>query len=304
MEAYSVLLALCEAIPRDNVIKWKHFQRYWPFVRGIHRSLVNSPHTGQWRTLMFSLTCGGLNGWVNSREAGNLRRHLAHYNVIVMLLSFYEGNPPGIDGFTSQCASNAGRWCRLSLNTVELPMSRRDVMWSHCNELRFRTVPLKYVYSCISRALDETLCRYPYHAYHVNVHVCPKSTINVVAAGYFFLLVGHIAETSQYIHKTIHPEICVRGLVMVTSSNGKKIRVTGLLCREFTGHGWILHGAFMFSLINAWTSSWPNNRDAGDLRRHPTHYYVTVMCVCCGLLLVNSVSSVGVNNWYTVIGSK
>ena len=28
----------------DDVIKWKHFPRYWPFVRGIHRSLVNSPH--------------------------------------------------------------------------------------------------------------------------------------------------------------------------------------------------------------------------------------------------------------------
>ena len=28
----------------DDVIKWKYFPRYWPFVRGIHRSLVNSPH--------------------------------------------------------------------------------------------------------------------------------------------------------------------------------------------------------------------------------------------------------------------
>ena len=27
----------------DDVIKWKHFLRYWPFVRGIHRSPVNSP---------------------------------------------------------------------------------------------------------------------------------------------------------------------------------------------------------------------------------------------------------------------
>ena len=33
----------------DDVIKWKHFPRYCPFVRGIHRSLVNSPHTGKWR---------------------------------------------------------------------------------------------------------------------------------------------------------------------------------------------------------------------------------------------------------------
>ena len=33
----------------DDVIKWKHFPRYWPFVRGIHRSPVNSPHKGKWR---------------------------------------------------------------------------------------------------------------------------------------------------------------------------------------------------------------------------------------------------------------
>ena len=42
----------------DEVIKWKHFPRYWPFVRGIHRWPVNSPHKGQWRgALMFSLIC-------------------------------------------------------------------------------------------------------------------------------------------------------------------------------------------------------------------------------------------------------
>ena len=33
----------------DGVIKWKHFPRYWPFVRGIHPSSGNSPHKGQWR---------------------------------------------------------------------------------------------------------------------------------------------------------------------------------------------------------------------------------------------------------------
>ena len=51
----------------DDVIKWKHFPRYWPFVRGIHRSSVNSPHKGQWRgALMFSLICAWINGWVNN----------------------------------------------------------------------------------------------------------------------------------------------------------------------------------------------------------------------------------------------
>ena len=69
----------------DDVIKWKHFPCKWPFVRGIHRSPVNSPHKGQWRgVLMFSLMCARINGWVNNGEAGDLRRHQVHYDVIVM----------------------------------------------------------------------------------------------------------------------------------------------------------------------------------------------------------------------------
>ena len=71
----------------DDVIKWKHFPRYWPFVRGIHRSPVNSPHKGQWHgALMFSLICVWIYGWVNNREAGDLRRYRAHYDVIVIIL--------------------------------------------------------------------------------------------------------------------------------------------------------------------------------------------------------------------------
>ena len=70
----------------DDVIKWKNFPRCWPFVRGIHRPPVNSPHKDQWRgALMFSLICAWMNGWVNNREAGDLRRHRAHYDVIVMI---------------------------------------------------------------------------------------------------------------------------------------------------------------------------------------------------------------------------
>ena len=69
----------------DDVIKWKHLPRYWPFVRGIHRSPVNSPHNGQWRgALLFSLICVWINGWVNNREAGDLSRYRAYYDVTVM----------------------------------------------------------------------------------------------------------------------------------------------------------------------------------------------------------------------------
>ena len=61
------------------------FPRDWPFVRGIHRSPVNSPHKGQWRgALMFSLICAWIFDWATNREAGDLRRHRVHYDVIVM----------------------------------------------------------------------------------------------------------------------------------------------------------------------------------------------------------------------------
>ena len=50
-------------------------------------SPVNSPHKGQWRgTLMLSLICALTNGWVNNGEAGDLRRHCAHYDVLVLTL--------------------------------------------------------------------------------------------------------------------------------------------------------------------------------------------------------------------------
>ena len=69
----------------DGVIKCKHFSRYWPFVCGIHRSKVSSPYKGQWRgALMFSLICVWINDWVNNRDAGDLRRWHAHYDVTVM----------------------------------------------------------------------------------------------------------------------------------------------------------------------------------------------------------------------------
>ena len=69
----------------DDVIKWKHFPLYWPFVRGNHCSPVNSPHKGHLRgTLMFSLICAWINGWVNKGEASDLRRHRVHYDVTLM----------------------------------------------------------------------------------------------------------------------------------------------------------------------------------------------------------------------------
>ena len=95
----------------DDVIKRKHFPPYWPFVQGIHQQPVNSPHKGQWRgALMFSLICAWINSWINTREAGDLRRHRNHYDVIVKrnhgkYIFFHHS-------FPSFSALKRRRWCK------------------------------------------------------------------------------------------------------------------------------------------------------------------------------------------------
>ena len=85
---YSAVCKAHIAAKYDDVIKWKHFPRYWPFVWKIHLWLVNSPHKGHWRgALVFSLICAWTNSWVNNRDAGDMRRHVAHHDVIVMTLT-------------------------------------------------------------------------------------------------------------------------------------------------------------------------------------------------------------------------
>ena len=70
---------------------------------------------------------------------------------------------------------------------------------------------------------------------------------------------------------------------MMTSSNWNIFRVTGPLL----GHKGQWRGTLLFSLICAWTNVSSNNRDAGDLVRHRTHYDVTVMVkILCILMNV------------------
>ena len=74
------------SLGHDDVTRWKHLPRYWPFVRGIHRSSVDSPHKSQRRgALMFSLICARTNSWASTRYAGDLGRH----DVIVMEIVMY-----------------------------------------------------------------------------------------------------------------------------------------------------------------------------------------------------------------------
>ena len=78
-----------------NVLKpaefpwWRHQMETFSALLAICAG--NSPVPGEFptqrpvtRALMFSLICVWINDWVNNREAGDLRRYRAHYDVSVM----------------------------------------------------------------------------------------------------------------------------------------------------------------------------------------------------------------------------
>ena len=104
---------------QDDVMKWKYVPRYWPFVRGIHRSLGNSPHDGQWcGALMFSLICAWPNGWVNNQDADDLRCHCTHYDVTVMwcrIVIQWSGQPWDLSAFNASLLSNFELMKRVKL---------------------------------------------------------------------------------------------------------------------------------------------------------------------------------------------
>ena len=80
-----------------------------------------------------------------------------------------------------------------------------------------------------------------------------------------------------------HLQDIVISMSMMTSLNWNIFLVTGRLCGKFTRHRWISphkgqwRGALMVFFICAWRNGCINNREAGDLRRHRAHYYVTAM---------------------------
>ena len=78
METFSVLLALCA---------WN--------------SPVNSPHKGQSRGVL-------INGWVNNREAGDLRRQRANYDVVVV--------------HNNSALVQVKAWCLTDNNPLAVPM--------------------------------------------------------------------------------------------------------------------------------------------------------------------------------------
>ena len=99
----------------------------------IHRSRMNSLHKGQWRgaLVLISLICAWTNGWANHRDAGEFRRHLAHYDASVIEWPRTQGKAPFEQHkansllFCSRSRWNS-QWCHMCF-TASISAIRRFI---------------------------------------------------------------------------------------------------------------------------------------------------------------------------------
>ena len=105
----------------DDVIKWKLFPRYWPFLQGIHRSSVNSLHKGQWPgALMFSLIAVEARAWVNNYNPEK---------IIAVIIYTREGVP------TWQRIAVPSRY--VPAKNCQMSTKRICVFWCKCHKYWF-----------------------------------------------------------------------------------------------------------------------------------------------------------------------
>ena len=106
--------------------------------------------------------------------------------------------------------------------------------------------------------------------------------------------------------RTIPGNILLTQHHKMTSSNGNIFRVTGHLCREFTGHRWIprtkasdteLWCFFTCACINGWV----NNRETDYLRRHRAHYDVIVIMIVYNIQFIHNSSCRFVEAWMLTV---
>ena len=130
----------------DDVIKWKYFPRYWPFVRGIHRSPVNSrTKASEGRALTFCFIWAWTNGWVNNPKAGDLRRHRDHYYVAVM-------------NSTDFHYSDGTKWLPHTLCTVVFFYTKHCVSHKMCYRWHCKKHVIERKYGYLDSNISELCC--------------------------------------------------------------------------------------------------------------------------------------------------
>ena len=88
--------SIYEPVISSWAIRMGYFFPWWRHQMETFSALLATDH--RWRgALVFSLICTWTNGWANNRDAGNLRRHRAHYDAIVMFVQFHWGDPTVLD---------------------------------------------------------------------------------------------------------------------------------------------------------------------------------------------------------------
>ena len=180
------------------------------------------PHKGQWRgALMFSLICVWINDWVNNREAGDLRRYRAHYDVTVRCSAsdFHLGG--------HYCGITLESWYLKSLVTLLFCLQLVQVN-KKANIKAPHYWPCSYWEKCTGDHWI-LLTKSTWYGNCVHVMTLPWCASNSVSLQVVVLSAPQL----------------IKGIWMVaiattmTSSNGNIFRVTGLLWREFTGDRWI-----------------------------------------------------------------
>ena len=131
---YPCLLAIWliyKFMMKRNKPWWRHpmerFSALLVLFAGTHRSPVNSPHKGQWRgAFMFSLICVWINGWVNNRDAGDLKRYCAHYDDTALTLDYIKWTVPIID--------NGSQWWYMReanmMDSMSIKFKRDNAIYS------------------------------------------------------------------------------------------------------------------------------------------------------------------------------
>ena len=113
-----------------KLISLKLITHYSQRRQGIDRSPANSPHKGQWRgALIISLICVSINVWVNNREAGDLGRHRAHYDVTVIMAHILSWMNHMSDNFLRYPYRNLVKWLdKISIWWRDIYL---NLLWVH-----------------------------------------------------------------------------------------------------------------------------------------------------------------------------